>query len=216
MADFNSKKCNLEKCENNIFRHGYCEKHYTQIRRHGRILNRTRHDSNEIISLCEYSLLCLYNMKQEKVADTKIDNEDVKAVKKYKWCLLNNEAVVTDSTGERFLLHRFLMQAESSDMIDHIDRDRLNNRKKNLRICCHKENSRNLSKRKNNTSGHPGVIWCKRNKRWKAQIHFNGRCVYLGNFLDMGDAVNCRLKAEQKYFKEFAPRRDNWLLSPKQ
>lgn len=203
-----SKKiCMVEGCENEVLGRGYCEKHYTQIRRHGKLLERTRHDPNEIIYKKNYAVICLYNMKQEKVAETIIDKEDAERVSKYKWCLMNTGDVITALGNKRLKLHRLLINAPNESEVDHIDRNRLNNRKNNLRICKHSENLRNLSKRKDNTSGFTGVIWCKRNKRWKAQICLHGKCVYLGSFMSIDDAIACRLKAEKKYFQEYAPRR---------
>lgn len=207
MADLNAKICSVEGCNKKHFGKGYCEKHYTQIRRHGKILDRTRHDPNEIIDRGNHVVMFLYDMKQEKIAETQIDQEDTDLVKNHKWCLSSNKDIVTETDNGRLALHRLLAGAKSTDEVDHIDRDRLNNRKMNLRVCNHSENSRNLSRRKDNTSGFSGVIWDKRNKRWNARIQYNGKGIYLGNFIDIDQAKECRLAAEKEYFGEYAPRR---------
>ena len=88
----NYKKCKVENCENNaLFKNNgnsnFCCKHYTQIQRHKKILERTVFDSNEIIDCGDYYEICLYNRKCEEVGRTKIDKDDLKKVKKYKWGL---------------------------------------------------------------------------------------------------------------------------------
>ena len=52
----------------------------------------------------------------------------------------------------------------------------------------------------NNTSGHKGVSWDKRRKKWRAQIGFRGERIRLGSFENKEDAIKARLKAEEKYF----------------
>ncbi|WP_373804501.1 hypothetical protein [Jeotgalibaca porci] len=53
----------------------------------------------------------------------------------------------------------------------------------------------------NNTSGHKGVRWVKRNKKWVATITFKQERIHLGYYSDKQDAINARLEAEEKYFK---------------
>ena len=59
-----------------------------------------------------------------------------------------------------------------------------------------------LNKRKSisNTSGHKGVSWSKRNKKWEAYITFQGKKKNLGLYTDKRDAIKARLKAEEEYF----------------
>ena len=55
--------------------------------------------------------------------------------------------------------------------------------------------------RKNNTSGHKGVYWDKKRKKWLAGITFKGKKHNLGGFEDIQDAINARKEAEEIYFK---------------
>jgi len=61
------------------------------------------------------------------------------------------------------------------DELDHKDRDATNNSWLNLRLTDRNSNTRNASKRQDNTSGHSGVSWSKAHNRWKVQIQFNKR-----------------------------------------
>ena len=80
-------------------------------------------------------------------------------------------------------------------IVDHIDRDRGNNRISNLRDSTHAENSRNRKVSTNNTSGVRGVS--KLNSgRWLARISYNGKRIRLGCFKDKSDAIEARRAAE--------------------
>lgn len=79
--------------------------------------------------------------------------------------------------------------------------------KNNLRPATKSENSRNQSKKKNNTTGFIGIAWRKRDKVWSANIRINGKQKWLGQFQTKEEAIKARLEAEFKYYKEFAPQR---------
>ena len=83
--------------------------------------------------------------------------------------------------------------------IDHIDHDRTNNRIENLRAVGRETNCRNASLSQRNTSGHAGVVWCRRTRKWQAQIAPNRRCIHLGRFVSFDDAVAARKAAEARY-----------------
>lgn len=83
--------------------------------------------------------------------------------------------------------------------VDHINHNRLDNRWANLRAATRSENTRNTSIGKRNTSGFVGVTWDKRRSKWMAQIIVNRKNIYLGQFLQISDAVKARLDADVKY-----------------
>lgn len=87
---------------------------------------------------------------------------------------------------------------------DHKDRNALNNRRYNLRKATKHENARNLSLSKRNTSGVIGVSYYKPGEKWRAYIEYEGKFISLGYYCNKDDAIKARLKAEIKYFKEFA------------
>jgi predicted component of type VI protein secretion system len=90
---------------------------------------------------------------------------------------------------------------------DHADRNELNNRKYNLRPATTQENARNHNRQKNNTSGVIGVGWLVQQNKWRAYIYIDKKHIGLGTFDNKNDAIIARLKAEQKYFGEFAPQK---------
>lgn len=105
--------------------------------------------------------------------------------------------------GKMFLAHRlawlFTHGQFPPEQIDHIDGNGLNNRLGNLRVVSNIENQRNARKRVDNTSGVSGVIWDKRDQKWRAQIRVNRKNIYLGLFTDKSEAISARKAAEIKY-----------------
>lgn len=91
---------------------------------------------------------------------------------------------------------------------DHINRNPLDNRKSNLRPCNLYQNAMNSSIMSNNTSGIIGVNWNKKIQKWLVRIQYYGKRISLGYFSNKEDAIRARLKAELKYFGEFAPQKD--------
>lgn len=89
-----------------------------------------------------------------------------------------------------------------TDQIDHINRIRTDNRIANLREVTNKQNHQNRSKSSNNTSGHPGVSWHKRDYRWQARIKHNYKYIHLGLFENIEDAVAARKAAEKLYWAD--------------
>jgi len=103
------------------------------------------------------------------------------------------------------LLHRFIAGSTKGDgmVVDHIDRNPLNNSKSNLRKCTKGQNNRNVAKRKTNTSGYKGVIWYKKYNKWSAQIKVNGKHHSLGYFDDPAKAYEAYCEASKKFHGEY-------------
>lgn len=84
--------------------------------------------------------------------------------------------------------------------IDHENHVRNDNRIENLRLVTNKQNKRNYTRLRNNTSGVTGVCWHKTYEKWQVSIHDNhGKRVYLGRFSDFDEAVKVRREAEKLY-----------------
>lgn len=80
-------------------------------------------------------------------------------------------------------VHRIIMKAKEGEIVDHINRNPLDNRKENLRITDYFGNNENSSKRRTaKTSIHKGVDRLS-NGKWRAQIQIKGKKINLGTFL---------------------------------
>lgn len=180
-----NKGCKAEGCEKKHFGKGFCKKHWTQLSRYGKILKRTKADPNEIVIKRNIAEVVLYNNKSREIARAIIDSEDVEKVSKYKW-YLNNKHVSTRIKNRGIGIQCIILgiKTDRHRMIDHKDRNPLNNRKSNLRSCIKKENSSNRGKHKNNTSGFKGV--CKLGKSWRVVLCAGMERIYLGTFKKKG------------------------------
>lgn len=108
--------------------------------------------------------------------------------------------------ARRFVrFHRIVVGAKPQEIVDHINGNRADNRKANLRCCSRAENSRNRKVSSTNKSGVTGVFYDSERGKWSANIIFNAKRIYLGRFESKEDAVRARLAKEQELYKEFTP-----------
>jgi hypothetical protein len=88
--------------------------------------------------------------------------------------------------------------------VDHIHRNKLDNRKSHLRVCTTSENCRNQRMASHNTSGLKGACWSARDKKWRATIGIHGKQKGLGYFDTAEEAHAAYCKAAKLYHGEFA------------
>ena len=134
------------------------------------------------------------------------DIEDYDKIKDYCWYIGKDGYVAAYNTNSDKIikLHRLIMNFPKGADIDHINHKLNDNRKVNLRICEHMKNMMNQSKRSDNTSGVPGVNYCKATNQWMSRIGVNGKRILLGLFDSFDAAVKVRKSAEEKYYQQFS------------
>ena len=88
--------------------------------------------------------------------------------------------------------------------IDHINGNKRDNRKTNLRIATKSGNNMNQGLRKDNTSGVKGVHWDSRKQKWISRIQANNKRILLGHFDNYSDAVQARMDGEKEYHKDYS------------
>ncbi len=122
----------------------------------------------------------------------KIDADLVDEFSKYHW-RMNTKGYIQRSNKKlpKMMLHWFVLgdDANHDYLIDHINRDKTDCRRKNLRKVTPLQNSMNHSKLSTNKSGYTGVFWHKGHKRWASNIVINDRHVYLGYLKDKTEAA---------------------------
>lgn len=140
-------ECIIDGCHSKIDKTCYCGKHYRQFSRYGGILERTIFDPNKIIIHENYAEIEIYNNKCKPIAYAQIDLEDVEKVKKYKWGIGKDGYVLNGNPHLPISDYLMNFNGNHKIMIDHIDRNPLNNRKYNLRIATAQENCLNRGKK---------------------------------------------------------------------
>lgn len=103
--------------------------------------------------------------------------------------------------GKRYPVHVIIYEMHNGPIppgmvIDHDDRNRINNYPSNLKLTDHAGNMRNKSKDKRNTSGVTGVRWYEKLGKWNARISINGKIKHLGYFDTIEEAAEARQRAE--------------------
>ena len=137
---------------------------------------------------------------------TIIDTEDYPVVREYCWHENDNGyARGGVSRSKHLYLHQLIIGAQDERVTDHINRNKLDNRKCNLRKCSSIDNSKNTTISTNNTSGTTGVYYNKSRRKWYTEIRVNGKYIYLGCYAEKQEAVDIRTQAELQYLGEFAP-----------
>lgn len=180
-----------------------CSKCYDQLRLFGYIKDRKLTDKNEIILMCDYAEMILYDVSGNEKGRTIFDLEDVDVISKYIWNLGSNGYAM--NTLNSMCIHNLLFKYDKSlYMLDHINRDRLDNRRNNLRLCKKGDNSINRSISTSNTSGIIGVSYDKKNDSWTVNIQI-GKDRFNKRFKIKENAIITRLILERDYFGEFAP-----------
>lgn len=178
----------------------YCNKHYLRMYTHGTSEIKLRDRTNTYDVQGDVTTITTSNGKTFT-----IDTADLEKVRRYSWCFSRTGYLVANVDKKVVKLHRYLLDAEPGQIIDHINRDPTDNRRANLRFCTAKENSRNVSLAKNNTTGFTGVRFTKSGK-YSARITVNRKGITIGTFATLDEAVNTRNSAEKQYFGAFAPR----------
>lgn len=106
-------------------------------------------------------------------------------------------------------LHRWLMEAPKGAHVDHINGDKLDNRRQNLRIVSPQTNQVNRKQlNKNNSSGIRGVQHVPHlssHNPWRAQITVERKNIHLGLFATRPKAVAARREAERQHYGEECP-----------
>lgn len=176
-----------------------CNKHYKQFKKFGCFRDaspRTQRDKNDIHIDGNIVYIDLYDKAYNVIAHAIIDAEDIDKIKNIKW-RLNGYGYVVNNSSTNMYLHRRVLGTE--DFVDHINHNKLDNRKSNLRLITHSQNQMNAP--------HKGVYqkeMANHEIKWIAKIKFNQKQQHLGVFAYKEEAEYARWYAEQILFGEFA------------
>lgn len=125
---------------------------------------------------------------------------DDERVLEYSWAKSANGYASTTINGKQILLHRFISNPKEDELVDHINRNKKDNRKCNLRNTDKSINAFNSKMRCTNNSGVTGVWYRKDTNKWCAEIKKNYKKIALGCYETIEEATEARRKAEEVYY----------------
>lgn len=131
------------------------------------------------------------------------DKDDYSKIKDHYWTTTSSGYVA--SYSNTIFMHKIVMNCGKEFEVDHINFNKLDNRKSNLRICTMETNQQNKPVLCTNTSGVSGVYFDTSRNKWCAFIGYSNKNYKLGFFINKEDAIKTRLLAEKKYYGEFSP-----------
>lgn len=199
----NARKCSFCGATNRVsrFQGGalYCIKHYLQMYNHGVCCDEKKRR-------CENNII--HGVSESKIITSSgdqilVDTEMVPVLSEYTWCLNASGYAVSRTKGKYVRLNRLILDCEPDFVVDHINGNKLDNRKANLRRCKPVENSRNKGLGRNNQSGVPGVSR-RADGKWRVRIMVGRTEKALGVYDSFEKAVAVRRKAEKTYFGEYS------------
>lgn len=196
-------KCSVEGCDRksecSYEGKPYCNKHWLRLYCNGTLVLKGRQVTNEYI----YHDDCI-EIITKKGESILIDKCDFEVCSKHSWCISKTGYAVANIKGKVTKMHRLILKPNDK-VVDHINGNPLDNRRKNIRVCTMKQNGKNIKKKVTNTSGRTGVRLTKHGK-WNASITVDRKGIHIGNYDSFDEACEARRLAEIKYYGEF--RRD--------
>ena len=142
-----------------------------------------------------------------------VDYIDYKYLSQWKWHFFDNRYAARKEHiyispkkygTKTVLMHREIMKLNSSQFVDHKNRNGLDNRRENLRMATRQQNQCNQKIRNDNMSGFKGVSWYKSRNKWLSEIHSNNKKIFIGYFDKLKDAATAYNKKAILLHGEFA------------
>lgn len=138
-----------------------------------------------------------------------VDDDDFAAFGEFSWSYSSAGYAVRSVYPESFrrpkteTLHRVIMSAPPGLVVDHINGDRLDNRRENMRVCTIAQNCRNSRGRANRIEPYKGISRLS-SGRWKATVFCDGTGYYLGVYDTPEEAGRAYDRKATELFGEFA------------
>lgn len=198
--------CSIDKCDRPHAARTFCDKHYREKKRLGEPMPESVYKYRPIVEKDDYLLLPIgLNAKHGYAKVDKLDRDKIEGKM---WTLCKGYPLTNRGSYRIHLHHLIIGHPPKNKVVDHINRDRLDNRRENLRFVSQHINSLNTGMFSHNTSGHRGVVWDASRNKWVARAKIAGKEVHLGRFENKEDAIKRREEFWNEYVKTVqVPRR---------
>lgn len=140
-----------------------------------------------------------------------VDDADYDLVAGYSWrgaisgnVFYAHTDMLVDGKWRTVRMHRFILDAPPPQLVDHINRDGLDNRRENLRLATRRQNRQNAKQHSSSGYKYKGVRIARSGYQWQASISVDGRRISLGGHKTQWEAAQAYNYAAMKYFGEFA------------
>ena len=160
------------------------------------------------------NVIRLYDNYAEIIVDNCsliVDLEDTEKIRQFTW-RLDKDGYATASTKrdennkqQQYRMHRLILNVTDPKIIvDHIDRNKTNNRKNNFRIVTYQQNTFNRSKIKNSSSSYKGLYFDKKHNAYQLRIFKDGKSFYFGTYTSEIAAANAYNYYIIQFFGEYS------------
>lgn len=209
-----NNSCSVETCTRPNYAKGFCLAHYLRFRLHGTPRSDIPIRANRMSgNLKQGRRVTMDGTEAVEIPLSRgwaaiIDPEDESRVSKYNWVIRQTRLTsyaVTTINRKQIYLHRFILNTPTHLDTDHINKNGLDNRRKNLRIATTAQNLFSKRRLKPGASSFLGVTCTpkKRKKIWRARIKIGDREVFLGRFVTEEEAKNAYIEASMARDAQF-------------
>jgi hypothetical protein len=135
------------------------------------------------------------------VSEVLIDTVDLNFLIEYKtkWRFSGNSSNLYVRSMDNVMLHRYLLNPAVGMVVDHVNHNTLDNRRKNIRVITQAQNTQNKKHLTKSKSGFRNVAWNNRLSKWRVKIVVNKKCISVGHFGTINDAIEAEREARIKY-----------------
>lgn len=178
--------CKVNWCCNKPIWNNYCRFHYDEIRKFGKVTGkRPNGKRNEYVVYKDYAELIILNRDNTEKVRALIDREDIDKLRQYSFRYDNGHYIKGVLKNKTIYLHRLVMNYNGALEIDHINRNKLDNRKCNLRIVDRTTNANNITKKLTY-----GIT--KQLRKLKKPYQLKIRKKYIGYYSTIEEAIKVR------------------------
>lgn len=154
---------------------------------------------------------------------TTVEERDYERLNQHKWGVFRgdntNYAIRSmpkkDGKKKVEYMHREILAIKlgrkltKKEMTDHINKDGLDNRRRNLRVCSPRESTVHTGSHKGSSSQYKGVCWSKKREKWEVKMQYRGKQKFLGYFNDEKEAARAYDKIARKLHRRFRDKDSN-------